>query len=150
MEQPTVRTYRLNMGGMLRHPNLWDASATGSQGCLTTALLLLLYLPSLLRSYLRVSPEGLELYYWPLYRLRAAWPEVVRLGTCKMLGLFPCDALYLDRPESQAREAFVREWGLAKRCVVPVGDFRGWPAGPLAADVGRYIPHILNAPPPSP
>ncbi len=103
-----------------------------------------LYIPSLFLSYLKVSPDGLELHYWPAYRVRVAWRDVERVGKCKFLGIIPCEALYLNRAEARERNAAIREWGLAKRCIVPLSDFRGWPAGELAEDLRRYIPQVFG------
>jgi hypothetical protein len=102
-----------------------------------------LYLPSLFLSYLRISADGLELHYWPTYRVHVAWQDVERLGKCKFLGFFPCDALYLNRADARVRNATIREWALAKRCIIPLSDFRGWPAGELEADLRRYIPYVF-------
>ena len=91
-----------------------------------------------------LAKDGLELHYWPIYRIRVAWQDVERLGKCKLLGVFSCDALYLNRAEARARNATIREWGLAKRCIVPLSDFRGWPDGELADDLRWYIPHVFT------
>lgn len=129
---------------MLYHSDAWLYLAPDTPGCLVAALMVGLYIPSLFLSYLKVSPDGLELHYWPIYRIRVAWQDVERLGKCKLLGVFSCDALYLNRAEARARNATIREWGLAKRCIVPLSDFRGWPDGELADDLRWYIPHVFT------
>ena len=143
VEQCSTRTYRLGWRGILYHSDAWLYLAPDSPGCLAVALMVGLYIPSLFLSYLKVSPDGLELCYWPTYRLCVAWQDIERVGKCKLFGIFPCDALYLDRPEARARNAVLREWGLAKRCIVPLSDFGGWPAGKLAKDLRRCIPHVF-------
>jgi hypothetical protein len=144
LEQRSTRIYRLGWRGMLYHSDAWLYLAPDTPGCLVLALMVGLYVPSLFLSYLKVSPDGLELHYWPTYRVRVAWQEVERVGKCKLLGLFPCEALYLNRAEARGRKATIREWGLAKRCIIPLSDFRGWPAGGLAEDLRRYVPHVFE------
>ena len=142
--QDSTRTYRLGWRGILYHSDAWLYLTPDTPGCLVIALLVGLYIPSLFLSYLKVSPEGLELSYWPTYRIRLSWQDVERVGKCKALGVFPCDALYLDRAEARERNATIREWGLAKRCIVPLSDFRGWPTGELAKDLRRYLPQLFG------
>ena len=141
--QCSTRKYRLGWKGILYHSDAWLYLAPDSSGCLVAVLMAGLYVPSLFLSYLQVSPDGLELHYWPTYRLRVAWQDIERVGRCKLLGILPCDALYLDRAEARAHNAAIREWGLATRCIVPLSDFRGWPAGELEQDLRRYIPHVF-------
>ena len=99
-------TYRLGWKGILcaaepllygdSDPSLW----------IILPILLLLFVPRLFLSYLKVGPAGLELRYWPGYRVQVPWSDIDRLGKCRALGVMRCDALYLQR-SSPATEAEV-------------------------------------------
>ena len=139
-----MRIYRFGWKGVLFNSDAWLYAESGTPGLLFAVLFIALYIPSLFLSYLKVTTTGLELHYWPLYRVFAAWDEVERLGTCKALIVFSCDALYLKRPAAAEKNAKLREWGLAKKCIVPLSDFRAWPSGELRADLLRHIPHVFQ------
>ena len=103
-----------------------------------------LFIPRLFLSYLKVSADGLILHYWPKHTTQVKWEQIARLGRCRFLGFIPCDALYLKMPEAQTKNAALREWGLAKKCIIPLSDFRGWPNGKLAENLKNRIPSIMS------
>jgi hypothetical protein len=133
------RIHRLGWKGILAHSVAWLYHTPDTPRIVALLFMIGLYLPGLLLSYLKFTPEGLELHYWPTYRLRAAWGEVVRIGGCRAIGIIPGEALFLDREESKMKSAGMRGWGLLKRCIIPLSDFRGWPTGALAEDLNRFL-----------
>ena len=102
-----------------------------------------LFIPHLLLSYLKVTSNGLHLHFWPKYTTQVKWEEIDRLGKCRFLFLFPCDALFLKKAEAKTKNATLRDWGLAKKCIIPLSDFQGWPDGELAQCLKKYIPAII-------
>ena len=139
-----MKIYRLGWKGILFNSDSWLYSQPDTPGLLLAFLMIVLYIPSLFLSYLKVSGSGLELHYWPLYRLSVEWDEIDHIGKCKALIIFPCDALYLKRPEASERNAKIREWGLAKQCLIPLSDFHGWSSGELGDELIDHIPHIFQ------
>lgn len=99
------------------------------------------------RSYLKVSPEGLEFSYWPTYRIRAAWEDVERIGKHKVLGLIPYDALYLRAATPVGRQGMMkwrRRLRMSTQHFVLLNDFRGWPSGELAEHLRHHLPLLLG------
>lgn len=107
-------------------------------------ILLLLYIPKLLFSYLRVSPQGLELRYASLYRVKTSWQNIEHFGKSKAYGEFTRDALFLKKAVAVAPENRVARW-LGDKIIreIVIGDFRGWPDGELAQALQQHIPHIF-------
>ena len=139
-----MRIYRFGWKGILFNSDSWLYLQPDTPGLLIAILMIVLYIPSLFLSYLKVSATGLELHYWPLYREFASWEEIDHLGVCKAIIIFPCDALYLKHAAALEKNAKIREWGLAKRCIIPLSDFRAWHSGELRRDLERYIPHVFQ------
>ena len=138
-----MRIYRLGWKGILFHSDSWLYIQPDSPVFILVILMIVLYIPSLFLSYLKVSSSGLELHYWPLYRVFVVWGDIDRLGKCKALNIFPCDALYLNRAEATEKNAQIREWGLSKQCIIPLSDFRAWSSGELLSDLQRYVPQVF-------
>lgn len=144
-EKDRTLVYRLNWRGVAYsfYPLLYADSNT--PGCLLIPLLVLLFLPRLLLSYLEVSPQGLELLFWPTFRIPVCWDEVERLGKCTFWGKITCDALYLKNPSRPKSETIIdRERGLLQKQIIPLSDFRGWPEGGLAENLQRYCPRLFT------
>jgi hypothetical protein len=139
-----MNVYRLGWKGILYNSDAWLYLQPDVPGLLLLLLMVALYLPSLFLSYLKVSSSGMELHYWPYYRVFVRWDEIDRIGLCRALLVFPCEALYLNKAEAKEKNATIREWGLVKQCIVPLSDFRTWPDGELKRDLQRYIPHIFS------
>ena len=112
-------------------------------------LVLLCWVPELLLSYLKVSPAGLEVRYWPFYRLCARWEEVDRIDKHRVLGVFASDALFLKQAAPLgSRSILGPELWLRPRLdqrLVVLNDFRGWQDGRLAEDLRLYIPDVMEA-----
>jgi hypothetical protein len=109
-------------------------------------LALLLFIPELLLSYLKVSPAGLEIRYWPFYKLHVRWEQVDRLDKYKLLGILPSDVLYLKQSAPFGSLSIIGrelQLGQPQRFVV-LNDFRGWANGRLAENLRRYIPEIME------
>jgi len=104
-------------------------------------IVLVLFLPRLLLSYLRVGPAGMEVRYWPRYRARIPWGAVERLGECLALGPFKRDALYLS---GAGTGVLHRETGLRQNLIIPISDFHGWPDGRLREELTRFIPRVVE------
>lgn len=97
-----------------------------------------------LLSYVGVTPGGLEVRRWPLYRVFCRWDGVKRIGTYHMV--------WLDDAEAMEEGAFgtVLRW-LANRVrrVQPadglyLNSVRGYPVGEFADDLRRYAPHLFE------
>ena len=139
-----MKIFRLGWRGILFNSDSWLYAQPDTPVFFLAILMIALYIPSIFLSYLKVTSAGLELHYWPLYRVFVLWEEIERLGKCKALIIFSCDALYLKRPDAAHKNAEIREWGLAKKCIIPLSDFRTWPDGELKRDLQRHIPHLFS------
>jgi hypothetical protein len=141
----STHTFRLGWKGILATAEwlLYSDSDLSFLVCLP--LFFLLFLPRLLLSYLRLSSQGLELHYWPNYRVHVPWNAVERLGQCHALGMMRGDALYLHHSRSGASaEILSRTSGLQQKRIIPLSDFRGWPQGQLAQELARFIPEVVD------
>ncbi|MBN1312565.1 MAG: hypothetical protein JXB30_14210 [Anaerolineae bacterium] len=103
------------------------------------------------RSYLKITPTGMELCWHPYKLLTIGWDEVLRLERKKWLGSFPDDRLYVDRPPlvyGGGQPIFLTESARkhfeSQMFAIPLRQFQGWPDGKLAADLKQYIPDILT------
>ena len=132
--------YRLNWKGRLLISETLLYADPDTPWILLLPILIFLYLPSLFLSYLKINPEGVELFYWPGYRLKSSWEEIDYLGDVTLLGKIPHDALLLKNAE-QAR-ALSRQQGIRKKWIIPLGDFQGWPEGKLHQALTKYRPDI--------
>jgi hypothetical protein len=111
-------------------------------------ILLGLYIPSVWRSYLKTSPQGLELYYWPGRQIIASWDEVTHLESRKFMGTIANDRLFLNRSLYENRIVISltqksKEWVDKQKMFIPLSDFKGWPDGGLANDLRKYTPHVF-------
>ena len=134
--------HRLNWKGMLLTSETLLYADPDTPWILLIPILVFLYLPSLFFSYLKVTAEGVELFYWPRYRVRSSWEGIDRLGEVRLLGKIPHDALILK--EAEPRGNISRHQGIRKKWIIPLGDFRGWPEGILFQELHRHIPEILD------
>ena len=112
---------------------------------LTFPILLFLFIPKLIFSYLKVSDEGIELLYWPNYRIKSTWDMIDHLGKVTVIGSLTSDVLFL-RGETEETSAVEinRHRGIKERRIIPLSDFRGWPKGQLYCDLLRLIPDIIK------
>ena len=69
--------------------------------------------------------------------------DVDRVSKCRARIIFPSDALYLKQDEALERNASIREWGLAKNCLIPLSHFQAWSSRKPLVDFQRYIPHVF-------
>jgi hypothetical protein len=102
--------------------------------------------------YLRVSPDGLEHRWWPLYHLSCEWDEVTRL---RISGALSTQGSYLlvrggrrmgSKWAWQLRSFFGKLQGFGDSVAIPLHVFQDWPKGQdrLARDLQQYIPHLFT------
>jgi hypothetical protein len=155
---PETRVYGKKFpGGYLFHlyflspPSLAGLDLDFSNSC-SSFLVIPLVLLSFHRarsSYLKTTPDGLELHWLPWEKIFVSWNDVARLEWIKAFGLFRLDMLYLNRPIFEWGKNVIfltehtREFADKRRFAIPLGQFRGWPNGGLAEDVKRYVPHVF-------
>ena len=138
------KKYKLGWKGIFYQLDAWLYATPDTPGFILIPIMVGLFIPRLYLSYLKVSTEGLTLHYWPGYQIQVKWEDIDHLGKCRFLGIIPCDALYLKRDEAKDKKAIIRGWGLAKKCIIPLCDFRGWPKGELAENIKTHVPHIFS------
>ena len=141
MEHSKETRHRLNWKGMLLVSESLLYADSDTPSILLIPILVLLYLPSLFFSYLKTSAEGIELFYWPRYRVKSNWEDIKLLGEVTLLGKIPHDALFLKDAEPRGRLS--HHQGIWRKWIIPLGDFRGWPDGLLFQELNRYIPELL-------
>jgi hypothetical protein len=137
--------YRLNLKGILFSSEALLFADSESSWVLTIPILLFLFIPKLIFSYLKVSDEGIELLYWPNYRIKSTWDMIDHLGKVSVIGSLTSDVLFL-RGETEETSAVElnRHRGIKERRIIPLSDFRGWPKGQLYSDLLRLIPDIIK------
>ena len=137
--------YRLSWKGILFSSEALLFADSESSWVFTIPILMFLFIPKLIFSYLVISDEGLELLYWPNYRLETTWKELDRLGSVTVIGSLTSDLLYLRGKFVDANaEEIDRHRGIRERRVISLSDFKGWPKGQLHDDLERYIPDIIE------
>ena len=137
--------YRVGRRGLFSLPLSLLEFGGESPGCFLP-LVPLLWIPEFFLSYLKVSPAGLEVRYWPYKQFRVNWEQIDRLGKYKVFGILPSDVLYLKQSSpfgSQHVLGRELQLGHPQRFVV-LSDFKGWTDGRLADDLKRYIPEIME------
>lgn len=108
-------------------------------------ILLFLFLPKLIFSYLETSPTGIKIHYWPNYLLQVGWDEIGHLGKASFLGRRYCDALYIRGiPSEDQPKEISRQQGIQEKRMIALSDFKGWPRGRLYQVLSRNIPQILE------
>ena len=108
-------------------------------------IILFLFIPKLIFSYLETSPDGIKVHYWPNYNLRVGWEIIGRLGKASFLGKSNCDVLYLRDSQSEPPlDEISRQNGIQQKRLVALGDFKGWPKGGLHQELVRFIPEIVD------
>ena len=140
MEYAKETRHRLNWRGMLLSSETLLYADPDTPWILLVPILIFLYLPSLFFSYIKTSADGIELYYWPRYRVKAKWEDIDRLGEVTLLGKIPHEALILKNAEPT--QALSRHQGIRKKWIIPLGDFRGWPEGKLQQALTKYKPDL--------
>jgi hypothetical protein len=101
------------------------------------------------RSYLRVGPAGLEIYWHPGNAIEVAWQEVIRLERKRHWGVIQSDLLYVDRPifTDKRKPIFltekIKEHFEKQRLGIPLRLYNGWPNGQLEEELNKYIPQII-------
>jgi hypothetical protein len=129
--------YRLNWKGMLFVTESLLYADSDTPWILLLPILVFLYLPALFFSYLKLSPEEIELFYWPRYRLTSSWENIDHLGEVTLLGKIPYDALILK--SAQQTQGLSRQRGIRKKWIIPLDDFRGWPDGELYKQLREHL-----------
>lgn len=108
-------------------------------------IIIFLFIPKLVFSYLEVISTGIKVRYWPNIRYQAGWQEIERLGKATFLGKANCEALYLRTAQDEtSRDLVPRQQGIQTRRLIALSDFRGWPKGRLYQELSRHIPQILE------
>ncbi|MGB8983983.1 MAG: hypothetical protein WCC12_19090 [Anaerolineales bacterium] len=101
-------------------------------------------------SYLKTGPGGLELYWHGYGGISVGWQEILRLERKQILGLFPYETLYVDRPIFMTKikpiylSPGIKEKMEKKRLGIPLRCYMGWPHGELAHELVKYIPQIIG------
>jgi len=151
MTEPDVHEYRIGRRGWLRLP--LSILELGDVSPLWIPLALLIAFREVSRSYLRVSPAGLELFYssglelfkWTNYQLQVGWDQVDHIEQRKVL-FSTCDVLCLKEKASLgSRTMHGRVLGWGPQRFISLSDFEGWPAGKLAEDLRRFAPQLFAA-----
>ena len=138
-------TYRVGWRGLLSLPLSLLEFGGESPGCFLP-LVPLLWIPEFFLSYIKVSPAGLEVRYWPYSQFRVNWEQIDRLDKYKVFGIFLSDVLYLKHSAPfGSQHVLGRELRLGhpQRFVV-LNDFKGWADGSLSEDLRRYIPNVME------
>ena len=140
-----MSNYRLNLKGILFSSEALLFADSESSWVLTIPILLFLFIPKLTFSYLMVSDEGIELLYWPNYRIKSTWDMIDHLGKVTVIGSLTSDVLFLrGETEETSAVGMNRHRGIKERRIIPLSDFRGWPKGQLYSDLLRLIPDIIK------
>ncbi len=140
-----MATHRLGWKGILFSSGALLYADAEAPRILMVPILLFLYIPKLVLSYLKVSDEGIELHYWPNYRFNVQWDEIERLGKAIVIGERTIDILYVRTGDREGTAAAVdRRRGIREKRIIPLSDFRGWPAGALYNELVRFIPEIMQ------
>lgn len=141
MSEQEVHEYRIGRRGWLNYP--LSVLELGDVSPLWIPLALLASFREVSRSYLRISPAGMELFYWPNHRLQASWDQMDRIEQRKVL-FSTRHLLYLKENASfGSRTIRGQELGLGSQRFISLSDFQGWPEGQLAEDLRRYVPHLF-------
>jgi len=140
-----MKNYRLNWKGIFFSSEALLLADSEPSWILTFPILLFLFIPKLIFSYLLVSDEGIELLYWPNYRIKSTWDMIDCLGKVSVLGSITSDVLFLRSETGDISAVDIsRHRGIKERRIIPLSDFRGWPKGQLFCDLQRFIPDIIN------
>jgi hypothetical protein len=100
--------------------------------------------------YLRISPDGLEHRWWPLYHLNCEWNEIIRL---KISGASSTQGSYLlvrggrrmgPKWAWQLRSFFGKLQGFGDSVAIPLHFFQDWPKDSLTRDLQQYVPHLFT------
>ncbi len=114
-------------------------------GALVLIVVLVFQLLTTFRSYLKISPEGLEYQAWPTYHIRCAWDDVQALGR---RGLpMKADVLLLRQATELGRPITMRlrkRLGMDTQYFIPLNTIDGWPNGKLADALKRYAPQLFT------
>ena len=138
--------YRLSWKGVLFSSEALLYANPDTPQILLIPILFLLYLPKLFLSYLKISKDGIELYYWPNYRLKTSWNEINRLGKVSYFGKFTHDALFIhDTSGKLVNTDLNRQIGIRKKIIIPLSDFRGWPGEDLINELVKHKPDIMKS-----
>ncbi len=148
MTEQDVHEYRIGRRGWLHYPSSLLRLEDSSPPWISW-----LCIPLVLRhaskqvscSYLRISPAGLKLFYWPNYQLELGWDQVDRIAPRKVL-FSTRHLLYLKEKASfgsRTMRGQVLGWGPQR--FICLSDFEGWPEGGLAEDLERYAPQLFAA-----
>jgi len=137
--------YRLNWKGILFSSEALLLADSEPSWIIIFPILLFLFIPKLIFSYLMVSDEGIELLYWPNYRLKSTWEKIDHLGKVTVIGSLTSDVLYLRDETGETRTVEInRPRGIKEKHIISLSDFRGWPKGQLYSALLRFIPEIIN------
>jgi hypothetical protein len=124
-------------------PLLISAVVTGS-------LMAIMPVGRFLFSYLSVSDQGLEYFYWPNYRAKCTWQDVELIGKWKSVWGIPHEVLFVNKLETMGSG-----WAITKNVrnalslpelpkILPLTGISGWPNGALASELRHYLPHVFE------
>ncbi len=94
-------------------------------------------------SFIRTSPDGIELKYVPFKHIRCAWSDVDKLGKYLLLS----DAIYLKSYEVIGPSiSFKIPFKIFQpmQGMIGLSGYKGWPSGMLADDLRQYAPHLFT------
>jgi hypothetical protein len=142
--------------GYLFHVNPFTGYYSGHYDSSPASCGQLLFIIELLRemylshkSYLRVRPTGLDLYWHPGNTIEVDWKDVIRLERKRYLGVIQSDLLYVDRPlfAEGHKPIFLtqksKEYFEKQKLGIPLRLYHGWPHGQLEEELNKHIPHIV-------
>jgi hypothetical protein len=95
-------------------------------------------------SFIRTSPDGIELKYVPFKHIRCAWSDVDKLGKYLLIS----DAIYLKSYEVIGPSISLK---IPFKIIQPMqgmiglSGYKGWPSGILADDLRHYAPHLFKS-----
>jgi hypothetical protein len=108
-------------------------------------IILFLFIPKLIFSFLETSLDGIRVHYWPNYHIRVGWQMIDRLGKASFLGKTNCDALHLRNLQGKPSAYEIsRHAGIQQKRLIALSDFKGWPNGDLHQELVQFIPEIVD------
>ena len=140
--------YHFNWRGLFQA--FWETSPQGeiSPGCLWIPLLLIqiiLLIPHVLFSHLKVGSDGIEYRSWPFYRYRITWNNLSAIERYSISRLITFDYLVIKDPTNPNNDKPKKFIYLDHRKMISLSGFQSWPNGRLAQDLEQYIPEIMAA-----
>lgn len=141
--------YLFHINPFTRHCDGNYDSSPASCGQILFIIVVLSEMVASHKSYLRVGPTGLEIYWHPGNTIKVDWKEVIRLERKRHFGVIPSDVLYVDRPvfTETTKPIFLtrqaKEYYEKQKLGIPLRLYNGWPDGQLKEELTKYIPQII-------